>query len=367
MSDKNLADIEPIVVYEPVNHKGKDVIFIRFAYNRVLNERVKKLTGIRWSNTEKAWYVLDTPHYRQLFGIALPLAGKEVIGHIHPANQSVFRSFVETLQLRSYSPNTIKTYRNEFAQLLYVLKSVPAESLDTARLRAYFLYCINTLNLSENTLHSRINAVKFYYEQVLGNKNVFIEVPRPKKKLLLPNVLAISQVEKLFSNLENLKHKTMLFLAYSAGLRVSEVVNLKLHDIHSERMVINIKGAKGKKDRTVSLSPGILELLRKYYKTYQPKKWLFEGQYENSPYTTRSLQQVFHRAKDASRIIQPVTFHSLRHSYATHLHERGTDIKLIQELLGHNDIKTTLRYTHVSNRTLENIVSPFDQLNLKKE
>ena len=367
MSDKKLTNVEPIVAYEPVSHKGKDVIFIRFAYSRVLNERVRKLTGVRWSNSQKAWYVLDTPHYRQLFRIPLPLAGKEVIGHIHPVNQPAFRSFVETLQLRAYSPNTIKTYRNEFAQLLYVLKSVPAELLDTARLRAYFLYCINTLNLSENTLHSRINTVKFYYEQIVGNEKVFIELPRPKKKLLLPNILAISQVEKLFSNLENLKHKTMLFLAYSAGLRVSEVVNLKLRDIHSERMLINVKGAKGKKDRIVALSPGILDLLRKYYTTYKPKEWLFEGQYADSPYTSRSLQQIFHRAKDAAKIIQPVTFHSLRHSYATHLHERGTDIKLIQELLGHNDLKTTLRYTHVSNRTLENIVSPFDQLNLKKE
>lgn len=162
----------------------------------------------------------------------------------------------------------------------------------------------------------------------------------------------------------------MIYLAYSAGLRVSEVVNLQLCNIHSERMVINIKGAKGKKDRMVALSPGILDLLRKYYMTYKPKEWLFEGQYVNTPYTTRSLQQVFHRAKNAAKIRQPVTFHSLRHSYATgpthrHLHERGTDIKLIQELLGHNDINTTLRYTHVSNRTLENIISPFDQLNLE--
>ena len=159
----------------------------------------------------------------------------------------------------------------------------------------------------------------------------------------------------------------MIYLAYSAGLRVSEVVNLKIKDIHSERMVINIKGAKGKKDRTVALSQGILELLRKYYVAYHPKDWLFEGQYAGEPYSTRSLQQIFHRAKNEAKILQDVTFHSLRHSYATHLHEAGTDIKLIQELLGHNDLKTTLRYTHVSKRTIENIKSPFDALNLKKE
>jgi integrase/recombinase XerD len=248
-----------------------------------------------------------------------------------------------------------------------MLKNVPMNTLEPDQLRSYFLYCINTLKLSENTLHSRINAVKFYYEQVLGRARMFVEIPRPKKRVILPNLLAISQVEKLFAQLENLKPKTMIYMAYSAGLRVSEVVNLKIGDIHSERMVINIKGAKGKKDRMVGLSQGILDLLRKYYVAYKPKKWLFEGQYENSPYSTRSLQQIFHRAKGAAKILQPVTFHSLRHSYATHLHERGTDIKLIQELLGHNDLNTTLRYTQVSNRTLENIASPFDQLNLTKE
>ncbi len=239
--------------------------------------------------------------------------------------------------------------------------------MDSERLRSYFLYCINTLKLSENTLHSRINAVKFYFGQVLKREKFFFDIPRPKKPLLLPNVLAISEVEKLFAQLENLKHKTMLFLAYSAGLRVSEVINLRIHDIHSARMVINIRGAKGKKDRTVALSVGILDLLRKYYAAYKPTDWLFEGQYKDTPYSTRSLQQIFHRAKKAAKISQDVTFHSLRHSFATHLHESGTDIKLIQELLGHNDLKTTMRYTHVSNRTLENIKSPFDNLNLGKD
>ncbi len=357
-----------IVKYELAHHKGKEVIFIRFDYDVALIARVKKLVGVQWSQSQKAWYVLDTAMYREKFGLSPknPI-GKEVLSNIHPINQPVLQRYIEILQLKAYSPNTINTYRNEFAQLLYILKDTKVDDLDADRLRGYFLYCINTLKLSENTLHSRINAVKFYFEQVLKREKFFFEIPRPKKPSILPNVLAISQVEKLFSNLENLKHKTMLYLAYSAGLRVSEVVNLKIKDIHSERMVINIKGAKGKKDRTVSLSEGILELLRKYYTVYTPKEWLFEGQYKDSPYSTRSLQQIFHRAKDASKIMQPVTFHSLRHSYATHLHEAGTDIKLIQELLGHNDLKTTLRYTHVSNLTLEKIKSPFDNLNLKKE
>lgn len=359
--------VEPLVRYEQALHKGKAVIFIRFGYDRDLNARVRKLTGVQWSQSEKAWFVADNPHYRQFFGLIAPLAGKAVMVHIHPINVTALTLFVETLQLKAYSPSTLNTYRNEFAQLLYILKDKSVADLDAGRLRDYFLYCINTLKLSENTIHSRMNAVKFYFEQVLGKARLFIDIPRPKKRLILPNVLAISQIEQLFGQLENLKHKTMLFLAYSAGLRVSEVVNLKISDINSERMVITIKGAKGKKDRTVALSEGILGLLRKYYQTYKPVDWLFEGQYGNSPYSTRSLQQIFHRAKEAAKIRQPMTFHSLRHSYATHLHESGTDIKLIQELLGHNDIKTTLRYTHVSKRTLEGIKSPFDALSIKND
>ncbi len=356
------------IQYELTTHDGKAVIFIRFAYSLVLQTWVKKLIGVRWSQSQKAWYVLDTDLYRTKFGLPLSdLVGKDVLAEIHVVNQPALRRYIETLQLKAYSPNTIRTYQNEFAQLLYILKGKHIDDLDVERLRNYFLYCINTLELSENTIHSRINAVKFYFEQVLGRERMFIEIPRPKKRVILPNVLAMSQVTQLFKQLENLKHKTMLFLAYSAGLRVSEVVNLKIKDIQSARMMIHIKGGKGKKDRTVILSEGILVLLRKYYVVYKPQEWLFEGQYKDSPYSTRSLQQIFHRAKTAAKIQQDVTFHSLRHSYATHLHERGTDIKLIQELLGHNDIQTTMRYVHVSNLSLGKIKSPFDDLNIEKD
>lgn len=351
--------------FELAEHHKIPVIFIKFPYNAQHQALVRTFTGARWSNSKKAWYVLDTPMYRQRFGIKTEPIGKEVLAQIHEVNRPALLRFIETLELKAYSPSTIVTYRNEFAQLLYVLKDKPVAELSAERLRDYFLYCTNTLKLSENTLHSRINAAKFYFEQVLHREKFFFEIPRPKRPVKLPNVLAISQVEKLFAQLENLKHKTMIYLAYSAGLRVSEVINLRIKDIHSERMVINIKGAKGKKDRMVALSQGILELLRKYYVVYQPKNWLFEGQYAGEPYSTRSLQSVFHRAKTSAKILQDVTFHSLRHSYATHLHEAGTDIKLIQELLGHNDLKTTLRYTHVSKRTLENIKSPFDNLDVK--
>lgn len=352
------------VTFELGEHRGKKVIFILFGYDKKLVEQVKKLVGASWSQSKKCWYVLDNKEHRDKFGLKQrELTPKQEL-KISQGNQQALKRYKDTLVLKGYSPKTIQTYTNEFASLLVILGEKSVESMDGEKLRAYFLYCINTLKLSENTIHSRMNALKFYFEQVLGREKIFLEIPRPKKPSILPNVLAVSEVERLFSTLENLKHKTMIYLAYSAGMRVSEVVDIKVSHIHSARMVINLKGAKGKKDRTVKLSVGILELLRKYYSVYKPKDWLFEGQY-GGQYSARSIQAVFQKAKIRARVSPNVSFHSLRHSYATHLHERGTDIKLIQELLGHSDIKTTLRYTHVSNRALEGISSPFDDLKIK--
>ena len=162
------------ITYELANHKGKAVIFIRFDYDTELIRRVKTFVGIKWSQSQKAWYVLDTPQYRTKFGLETNLVGKEVLSHIAGVNQTALNRLIETLQLKGYSPSTLKTYRNEFAQLLYLLKGNNIDDLDTERLRSYFLYCINTLKLSENTLHSRINAVKFYFEQVLKREKFFL-------------------------------------------------------------------------------------------------------------------------------------------------------------------------------------------------
>jgi integrase/recombinase XerD len=167
-------------------------------------------------------------------------------------------------------------------------------------------------------------------------------------------------------NIENLKHKALLFTAYSAGLRVSEVVSLKVTDIDSDRMQIRIEAAKGKKDRVVTLAKATLQILREYAREYRPKYYLFEGQNPNERYSTRSAHQVFNNTFKQMGLPKTISFHSLRHSYATHLLENGTDIKYIQELLGHNDIRTTLRYTHVSRKELGKIESPIDQILRKK-
>lgn len=350
------------IKYELATYEGKDVIFIRFEYDRALIEQVKKLAGARWSPSEKAWYVLDTSVYREKFGLASKnLAGKAVLLNIHPANQPALQLYLETLQLKAYSPNTIKTYLNEFAQLLYVLKEKRVDALDETRLRSYFLYCINTLKLSENTLHSRINAVKFYFEQVLKRDKFFMEIPRPKKPSILPKVINAQEIKKLFEVTTNLKHNTMLKLCYGMGLRVSEIVQLKIIDVDSKNMQVFIEKAKGKKDRYANLPESILVQLRAYFLEYKPKRYLFEGLF-GEQYSIRSAQQVFSDALKKAKINKKVGIHGLRHSFATHLLEAGTDISFIQELLGHNDLKTTLRYTHVSKKTIKNIQSPLDKL-----
>jgi site-specific recombinase XerD len=293
------------------------------------------------------------------------LPAKNAANEIHPINQPALEKFVETLQLKGYSANTIRTYRNEFAQLLNVLKGNDVNDLDATRLRSYFLYCVNDLKLTENTIHSRLNAVKFYFEQVLHRENFFFEIPRPKKPSKLPQVISVRDIKKLFKVTTNLKHNTMLKLCYGLGLRVSEIVNLKIADIDSGKMQVFIERAKGKKDRYVNLPESILEQLRDYFRQYRPKKYLFEGQ-AGGQYSIRSCQKVFTEAMRKAGINKQIGIHGLRHSFATHLLENGTDISFIQQLLGHKDIKTTLRYTHVSREAIKNIKSPLDLMNEEK-
>lgn len=190
--------------------------------------------------------------------------------------------------------------------------------------------------------------------------------PVPENQKKLPEVLSEQEVTKIFKQIHNLKHKCIIYLIYSAGLRLTEVVHLKISDINSDRKQIFIRSAKGNKDRYVILSETILQLLRKYYKEYQPKVWLFEGQ-NGGKYSKRSVQTIFTRAAKNSGVNKHATIHTLRHSFATHLLEHGTDLRYIQELLGHKSSKTTEIYAHITYTAKNKIVSPLDNLNIEKE
>lgn len=399
---------------QPLFHRGQECIGIYFANHSAINGALRKRAGAQWSQTNRCWYVpLSKENYtkvcfaiRGLAGIDhaalynylserkkhspaaaplknnLPVAVQQTTtlvkpaewvkqrgivykkAKISPVNAHVLPAMEQYLKLKSYSSSTRRTYLQEMTHLLQLLKAIPADELKPEHLKRYLIHCHEKLMLKENTLHSRINALKFYYEQVLGREKFFWEIPRPKKQMILPKVLGEEEIARLFNALTNIKHKAMLFTAYSAGLRVSEIAALKLSDIDSSRMQIRIENAKGKKDRYVNLSPVLLDILRGYARNYKPRpaKYLFESAQSGEAYPTRTIQRIFYLAKEKARISKSVGIHSLRHSFATHMLEKGIDIRYIKDLLGHFSIKTTERYLHVKKEKLVNIISPLDDL-----
>lgn len=396
-----MQNTKEAIILLPLPHKGNVWIGISFAHTATLQQAVKKLKHIKWSKTHKCWYLpftrtcydelvnkvqslaaIDNTALKQYKPAPAnapvvqvagtppePLQPKSVdhlksAAFIHAVNCHVLPLMRQTLVLKAYSPSTIRTYLNEMSRFLQAIKNEAADTFPVNRIKAYLQYCFEHLKLSENTLHSRMNALKFYYEQVLKKEKFFWEIPRPKKPLQLPKLLNENELSRLFNALKNKKHKAILFTAYSAGLRVSEVVNLTIADIDSGRMQIRVANGKGKKDRYVNLSPVLLDILRNYIKQYKPrpKKYLFESELSGEAYPTRTVQQIFTNAKNSAGILKQVGIHSLRHSFATHLLDKGTDIRYIKELLGHFNIKTTERYLHVSKRQLVNIISPLDDL-----
>ena len=399
---------------KPLYHRGNNCIGIYFEKNEVLQHVIQKSAGAKWSKTNCCWYLsctgenyirlksaLENKAELEIDELRKFLLEKRKSNSVHafffqnkleskieiknktftPAKQlaqlnyphvlskenaDALHQFKRQLALKAYSPSTIRTYDNEFRQFLHTIKDKPASGFSVSRLKDYFHYCYTKLHLSENTLHSRINALKFYYEQVLGREKFFWEIPRPKKHYQLPKVLSEDEIGRMFNAIRNIKHKAILFTAYSAGLRVSEVANLKIKDVDSGRMQLFIEKAKGKKDRYVGLSILLLDVLRAYLKSCHPMplKYVFENpQKPGEPYSVRSAQQIFQDAKEKAKINKDVGIHSLRHSFATHLLEKGIDIRYIKELLGHLSIKTTEKYLHVKKETLIIIPNVLDELN----
>lgn len=348
--------------FKPEMHNSKRVVAIRFKFSNELKEELRKrFPSAKWSQTQKYWYLPDSPSVRKVLNIPAQEWGQRLRVKIHQKNREAFRNYIHQLELKAYSENTIRLYLCEFAHLLILLKSEDVNDLTPERLKNYFLYCVQVEKMKERKLNGKINAVKFYFEQVLHRKKMFFDIPRPKKPVKLPKMLSKREIRKVLKQVENPKHLLMLKLCYGMGLRVSEVVGLKIRHIDSSRMQVLIEGAKGKKDRYVNLPESVLELLRNYYKAYRPKEWLFEGRY-GGQYSKSSVQAVFKRAMRKAGIKKRIGVHGLRHSYATHLLESGADIRIIQEFLGHNSVKTTQVYTHVTNVAKNKIKSPLDNL-----
>ena len=273
--------------------------------------------------------------------------------------EELLSNFERILRIRRYSTSTIKSY---VSQIKLFLQQVPEpEKVSHERIQAYFTTLVERRQASISTQKQVAGALRLFYETLYGRKVYLKFMDGLRKEFKLPVVLSQREVARILENISNQKHRTLIMLIYSAGLRVGEALSLTLSDIDSERMRIRVRGGKGNKDREVMLSPNVLQQLRTYWQQHQPQHYLFEGQ-RGGKYSARSIQQVLKRAVARAGINKAVTVHTLRHSFATHLLESGTDLRYIQLLLGHKNITATQIYTHLTGSALDKIASPVDSL-----
>jgi integrase/recombinase XerD len=360
---------------EPVLHKNEKRIVIRFEFSNELVARVKKLEGVKWSNSMKTWHVPDTEQYRKRF--KLPNCESYIDDDIYTKHAPLLNQtdgpnqidiyskvivYKNWLRSRRYSVNTVKTYSEALLRFLKYYSHKPITEINNNDVIMFNNDFILEHNLSASYQNQVVNAIKLFFRKIENSALNVDVIHRPKRAKQLPNVLSKMEVKALLDSLNNIKHKAMLSLIYSCGLRCSELINMRIRDVDSKRNLLVIKNAKGRKDRIAPLSDKTIKLLREYFKVHKPLVYLFEGQIHGEPYDARSLQLVLKVALAKTKIKRPVTLHWLRHSYATHLLEAGTDLRYIQEILGHKSSRTTEIYTHVSTRSIQKIISPFDDL-----
>lgn len=271
----------------------------------------------------------------------------------------------QDLRLRRYAASTIVTYLHRVKQFISFFMRPPTE-LTVEHVREYQLYLVEKLGASWQVFNQTVCALRFFYAVTLRVDWDIRRIPYQKKSKLMPVVLSQQEVARVLAGTDNLKHRTILATSYGCGLRVSETVHLRVADIDSQRMILRIDQGKGRKDRDVTLSPRLLVQLREYWSQYRPEHWLFPGQRPGRPLTRETAAKVFRAAAEKAHLKKPATFHSLRHSYATHLLENGTDIRRVQVLLGHSSIMSTQLYTHVAENFLRTTKSPFDSLPVPK-
>lgn len=271
------------------------------------------------------------------------------------------KRLTEELELRNYSPKTIQLYVNHVARLARHYGKSP-DRLTHEEIRSYLVYLIEERGQAVGSYRQALAALRFFYRWVLKRGDLVQDILAPRVERRLPVVLSVSEVQRLFAAIVSFKHRMILMTAYSAGLRVAETVKLKVTDLDSERMVIRVVQGKRNKDRYTILSPVLLQMLRHYWWAARPVNYLFPGRRADRPMSVATVQRTCREAAVEAGLEKTVTPHTLRHSFATHLLEGGTDIRVLQALLGHGSIRTTAHYTHVSTRLIGQTVSPLDQL-----
>lgn len=269
--------------------------------------------------------------------------------------------FVQLLQVKRYSTSSIETYVSAFRQFLTHFINADVDLLNKKQIEHYINFMVTDRKISVSYQKQLVAAIKFWYQDVLGKKMQLDYLYPDRGEFKIPVVFSQAEVKLILANSENLKHKAILATVYSCGLRVSELTNLKITDIDSNTMTVTIRQSKGNRDRVVVLAEKLLVLLREYFKEYKPKDYLFEGR-ANGRYSERSVQQILKQILTKLKINKQGSVHSLRHSYATHLIEQGTDVRFVKDLLGHKSIKTTLIYTHLTDPAKRKIKSPLDNL-----
>lgn len=360
--------MKPRVIIESGKHHNSDVVFLIFPKDAELITSIKTLGSAHWSQSQKKWYIKKNEFDLNKLSVALKekadidysrLKAKTLI----PSDmEHSLTSFKLWMSHKRYSDSTINTYLDAAKSFLVFTHPKPMQEVNNNDIVKYVNEYIIKHKLSYSYQNQVVNAVKLFFREIIHSDLNVDKIERPRREYKLPNVLSKEEVKLILNAHSNIKHKTMLSLIYSCGLRRGELLNLKPTDIDSKRNIVNIKQAKGKKDRIVPLSQKILSMLREYYSAYKPKTWLFEGQNVGEKYDERSLANVLKQALAKANITKPVSLHWLRHSYATHLLESGTDLRYIQELLGHSSSRTTEIYTHVSTKNIQQIKSPFDDL-----
>ena len=364
--DKVKKQRSNIVLYRE-KRDGEHYIRIEYAGDPAIALLLTQESDIRMAGDGSAYIATVTFSLPDFYDRYSPYVyidySRVYVRHPKPQREYVLpEGYLDLLEQKRYSPSTIKTYRAYFSDFMEYHKGRNIDRLKVPDINKYILYLVNEKKISVSQQNMRINAIKFYYEQVKGGKRQYYGgITRAKEYKSLPEVLSRNEVRRILSCLANRKHRCMISLIYSAGLRRSELLNLTPQDIMSERMLIRIMG-KGKKCRYSLLSEKVLCELREYFKEYRPQKWLFEGETPGEQYSASALVKVLKEAADRAGIKHRVHVHMLRHSFATHLLEQGTDLRTIQELLGHNDIKTTSIYLHVTSAHKSSIPNPLDSL-----
>jgi integrase/recombinase XerD len=366
--------------------KDQRQIGMKFYPNKMVQTVIKGLPQIKWSTAFSMAYLENNSKNLELIfndfrGIAW-INGSHFFNKktnakgVEPISVDSYRkrklpenyrkcpeAFLQKLELKHYALNTAKTYIQLFEVFINHHKNIALNSIDEDKIRLYIQGLVHQKK-STSYINQMINSIKFYYEVVLEMPNRFYSIERPIKKEALPKVISLEDVQAIINNTNNIKHKSIVSMLYSAGLRRSELLNLKIEDIDSKRMVINVRDSKGGKDRITILSPTALKDLRVYYSSWKPKTYLFEGGI-GKPYSGSSISKIIKNSCLKARIRKNVTPHMLRHSFATHLLENGTDLRYIQVLLGHNSTRTTEIYAQVATNQLKSIKSPIELLNLK--